>query len=287
LGLSRRQFLAAAAFGGVGVVGLGAGDIYTQTCDLSLSRININLPRLPPRLEGFRIAQLSDFHYDRYLDWHIIADAVQATNALQPDAVVLTGDFVTQGFFAGHHDLRSAHYAEPCAQILSGLRSRFGAFAVLGNHDWYTDPGIVTEALRAHGIQVLRNQAAPLEHDGARLWLAGVDDVLGGGDNLDQALRRVPSSEPVVLLAHEPDYADSVPGDRVDLQLSGHSHGGQIVLPLIGRPYLPPLARKYVAGWRRIGKLQLYTNRGVGTIMLPARFNCPPEITLFTLRPGA
>lgn len=283
--LTRRQFLASSALGAAGLAAIGAGALYHDTTALKITRLQLPLRRLPPRFDGLRIVQLSDFHYDRYVDVRVITSAVQAANQLQPDLVVLTGDFVTQGPFTGQYDPPSARDAEPCSQILSRLRSRLGIFAVLGNHDYYTDPNVVAEILRSRGFRVLRNQSFAVEENGARLWIAGVNDVVAGADDLEAALQQVPPSEPVVLLAHEPDFADWVPPHRVDLQLSGHSHGGQIVLPVIGPPYLPPLARKYPWGLRRLGPLTLYTNRGVGTITLPVRFNCPPEITLLTLRP--
>ncbi len=282
--LTRRQFLATSALGAIGLAAVGAGALYHDTTDLKITRLDVPLRRLPSRFDGLRIVQLSDFHYDRYVDVRIITSAVQAANQLQPDLVVLTGDFVTQGPFTGQYDPPSARDAEPCSQILSRLRSRLGIFAVLGNHDYYTDPNMVAEILRSRGFHVLRNHSFAVEQEGSRLWIAGVNDVVAGADDLELALQKIPASETVVLLAHEPDFADWVPPGRVDLQLSGHSHGGQIVLPVIGPPYLPPLARKYPWGLRQLGPLTLYTNRGVGTITLPLRFNCPPEITLFTLR---
>jgi len=131
----------------------------------------------------------------------------------------------------------------------------------------------------------LRNRSVPLERNGARLWLAGLGDVLEGKYDLKQALKGIPKPEPVVLLVHEPDFAGYV--KDVDLQLSGHSHGGQIRFPLLGAPVLPVMGRRYPRGLRRIGPLTLYTNVGIGTIWLPMRLNCPPEVTLLTLRATA
>jgi predicted MPP superfamily phosphohydrolase len=131
---------------------------------------------------------------------------------------------------------------------------------------------------------VLRNQSVPIEKDGSRFWLAGVDDVLGQKADISTTLRGVPSDEATVLLAHEPDYADYVASYPVDLQLSGHTHGGQLRIPFLLPLYLPKLGRKYVWGRYQIRELALYTNRGLGTINIPARLNCPPEITLLTLR---
>jgi predicted MPP superfamily phosphohydrolase len=130
---------------------------------------------------------------------------------------------------------------------------------------------------------VLLNANQVLERGSARLWLAGLDDAIHGSPNLDLALRGIPRGEATVLLAHEPDLADIVARHPVHLQLSGHSHGGQVRVPLLGSPYLPPLARKYPYGYYRVGGMQLYTNRGIGTIILPVRFDAPPEVTMFTL----
>jgi predicted MPP superfamily phosphohydrolase len=287
LPLTRRQFLATSALGAAGLAALGAGALYRDTTGLRLTRLEVRLSRLPARFDGLRIVQLSDFHYDPYVDVRVITAAVSRVSQLQPDLVVLTGDFVTQGPFSGRYDPPAARNTEPCAQILAGMKPPMGVFAVLGNHDYHTDPDLVATVLRSRGFRVLRNQSFALELDGARLWLAGVNDAVVGADDLELALQQIPPKEAVVLLAHEPDLADWVPPGRVDLQLSGHSHGGQIVLPIIGPPYLPPLARKYPWGLRRLGPLTLYTNRGVGTITLPVRFNCPPELTLFTLRSSA
>jgi predicted MPP superfamily phosphohydrolase len=158
---------------------------------------------------------------------------------------------------------------------------------VLGNHDVKSDPNLVEGLLRAVGIQVLANQSVPIEGNGTRLWLSGVNDPLEGKPDLAQTLHSVAPDEPVILLAHEPDYADHVVRYPVDLQLSGHTHGGQIRVPFLPPGYLPPLGRKYVWGLYKIGGLTLYTNRGLGTVNVPVRMNCPPEITLLTLRRSA
>jgi predicted MPP superfamily phosphohydrolase len=130
---------------------------------------------------------------------------------------------------------------------------------------------------------VLANRAQAIERDGARIWLAGVNDVLSGSADLTKALRAVPADDAVILLAHEPDYADYAARFPIDLQLSGHSHGGQIRLPFMPPLFLPPLAKKYILGEYQVGPLSLYTNAGLGTVELPLRFNCPAEITLLTL----
>jgi len=252
-------------------------------------RQEIALPRWPSRLDGFTIAQLSDFHYDPYFSAHPLKAAIPMVNALHPDLVVLTGDFVSQPYFAedfGPSAVAAAAAAEPCSKLLRQIQSPRGLWAVLGNHDVYTDAARVTRALRAEGISVLRNQSVAIEKDGARFWLSGVDDVMLGAADVPTTLASIPAGEATVMLAHEPDFADKVAHYPVDLQLSGHSHGGQVRFPFLPPLYLPNLAKKYIWGLFRIGNLMLYTNPGLGTVNIPVRLNCPPEITLFTLRRG-
>lgn len=266
------------------VAGLGAFSLY-EPHQLEITRLEILLRRLPVDLDGFRIAQLSDLHFRPFTTEAEISGAVSAVNALQPDLVVLTGDFVSMPMFgevgAGAHPIGT------CAQLLTNLRAPHGSLAVLGNHDIGTNPMVVAGTLQEHRIPVLRNRAVPLEHKSAVLWVAGLDDGEYGLADIPRALAAVPAGMPVVLLAHEPDLADPVSRYPVDLQISGHSHGGQITVPLLGPPYLPRLGHKYWRGLYRVRNLQLYTNRGIGTIGVPMRFGSPPEVTLFTLRSRA
>jgi hypothetical protein len=270
------------------MVALGIETVLLEPDQPRLQRVDIPMARLPEALDGFTIAQLSDLHYDDVFTIHPIRRSIEIINPLKPDLVVVTGDFVTISEFADylHDEQKSADAAEPCARILANLRSRFGTVVALGNHDVKADADRITRVFSAQGMPVLRNESLPLERDGARLWIAGLDSVTEGRPEPERALRGVPRNEPVVMLVHEPDYADKVARYPVDLQLSGHSHGGQIRLPFLGAPYLPEMGRKYPWGLYRIGRLTLYTNVGIGTIRVPVRWNCPPEITWFTLRAG-
>jgi uncharacterized protein len=279
--ISRRRFLGLTAALGAAVL---AGDsLLLEPNRPQLVRQELALARWPAALEGYKIAVLSDFHYDPVFSVHPLRAAIPIVNGLHPDLIALTGDFVTDPTFGGSRR-KAAYAAEPCASLLRQMKARHGRWAVMGNHDAITDPKLVTSILRSTGIQVLSNQSAPIERAGARFWLSGVDDVIKGHSDLNATLANVPKGEPTILMAHEPDYADFVARYPVDLQLSGHSHGGQVRLPFLPPLYEPELARKYVAGLFRIGSLNLYTNRGLGTIGLPIRFDCPPEITLITLR---
>jgi predicted MPP superfamily phosphohydrolase len=283
---TRRKFLQLSAAGAaLGTLAVAGDGTLFEANRPQLVSIDVPLPRLADSFDGFRIAQLSDLHYDDHFSVVPLRKAIDIVNGLNPDVVVVTGDFVTAaGRRFRKQRLIQAKAIEPCAQMLAQLRARFSMLGVLGNHDVDTDPNLIIEVLQSHDIQILRNRAVSVERDGRRLWLAGVDDVLRGKAKLDLALQGIPTNEPVVLLAHEPDWADYVTKFPVDLQLSGHSHGGQIRVPILGPPYLPPLAKKYPRGLRQIGRLTLYTNVGVGTIVIPMRFDCPPEVTLITLR---
>jgi uncharacterized protein len=282
---TRRRFLKLAAAAGVLAI---AGDaMLVEPNHPRLVRQEIFLHRLPASLDGLTIVQISDFHYDPHFAVRPIRAAIRISNDLQPDLVVLTGDFVTVPMVGRVLSRRKiARQAEPCVELLRELKARQGILAVLGNHDEFSDPLVVSDSLAQGGFRVLNNSAVPVERDGGRFWMAGVRDVIARTTDLKRALQSIPAGEAVVLLAHEPDFADTVQRYPVDLQLSGHSHGGQICVPFLGPMYLPELGRKYPSGLRQVGPLTLYTNVGIGTIRVPARLNCPPEVTCITLRAG-
>lgn len=285
--LSRRSFLKAGLGATVGLA-LYSGEIERHR--IEVTQRDMFLRGLPAGFEGMRIAQLSDIHLDDFTEPFFLRHVIEHINILKPDAVFLTGDFVT----SGHWFKSVAHEAAwQCAKMLSELQCR-PLYAVLGNHDVDSGAEQVTEALEANGVTVLRNSHLPIERGNGRIWLAGLDDPVAGHPNPELAIpaqiRNVPH-EPVVVLCHAPDYADRLQrhpaGSAVDLMLSGHTHGGQIRLPLIGALVLPDMGRKFIEGWFQLGRMQLYVNRGIGTIGVPFRLDCPPEITLFTLRASA
>jgi predicted MPP superfamily phosphohydrolase len=287
--MNRRDFLiGSVAATSLIASSLGAEVLQRGTRAVTVERLQITSRRIPEAFDGLRIAQLSDFHFDPYFNAPVIREAIRVANELKPEIVALTGDYVTKRFVhSGEFDRASASAALPLTTLLADLHPTWASFGVLGNHDYFTDPDLVASALETSGINVLRNAAQPLERQGSRLWIAGIDDVLGDAQDLRKALSHIPAEDVTILLAHEPDFADEVCREAVDLQLSGHSHGGQIRFPVLGAPYLPPLARKYPWGLRRIGRLCLYTNRGVGTIRIHARLNAAPEVTLITLKRSA
>jgi predicted MPP superfamily phosphohydrolase len=267
------------------VVALAGDAILLEPNRPRIVRQDFFLPRWPERLDGFTVALLSDFHYDPYFSIHPLRAAIPMVNRLRPDLIVLAGDFVSLPLFGD--DEKGAFAAEPCARLLQQMTAPQGLWAVLGNHDAGTDAEHVTRALQASNIRVLANQSQAIERNGARIWLAGVNDVLSGTADLAQTVGAIPAGEAVILLAHEPDFADQASRFQIDLQLSGHSHGGQIRIPPLPPLYLPPLAKKYVRGTYQVGPLAVYTTVGLGTIGVPMRLNCPPEITLLTLHSSA
>jgi hypothetical protein len=284
--VTRRRFFKA------GLCGAAALALYSSEIErhwTEVTHLDIALPRLPQAFDGMRIAQLSDIHLDNLTEPFYLRHVVSKVNQMQPDAVFLTGDYVSEGLTSNAFAVKAAWQ---CANILSKLDCG-SVYAILGNHDVAVGEKEVTAALRGHGITVLRNASVPIERSGGRFWLAGIDDPVWGNPYpevaIPPAIRNLPD-EPVVLLCHAPDYADQLLahpiGKTIGLMLSGHTHGGQVRLPILGALELPELGKKYVEGSFRLGNMQLYVNRGIGTIGLPFRFNCPPEITLFTMRTG-
>ena len=250
-----------------------ARSALTEPFRLTVEHHQIHLRRLPRKLDGFRVVQLSDIHHSPFTSREQIERAVQTANKLQPDIVALTGDYVS----------KERAYAAPCAELLSGLRARYGVYAVLGNHDHWTDAALITDLFRAEGITVLVNQGMRFANKDGAFWLAGVDDTMVGLEDLPLALAGSSDQEFKLLLAHNPIILRRAARAGVDLVLSGHTHGGQVSLRsernAAGRP-----RRRLLKGLARQGETQIYITRGLGTVVLPVRFGCPPEVSLLELR---
>ncbi len=240
---------------------------------LTIEHQPIYLPRLPQAFDGFRIVQLSDIHHSPFTSIKQIERAVETANSLQPDMIALTGDYVS----------KERRYAAPCAELLGTLKARHGVFAVLGNHDHWTDAALITDLFRAEGITMLVNQGMRFEKGAAAFWLAGVDDTMVGLEDLSLALAGASEDEMKLLLAHNPVILRKAARAGVDLVLSGHTHGGQVNLRSeqseAGRP-----RRRLLKGLARQDETQIYITRGLGTVVLPVRFGCPPEVSLLELR---
>ncbi len=263
---------------GAGLLGLAtlAYARYVEPQWVEVVHQELTLPRLAPEFDGYKIVQISDMHLDEYFEQSRLMRFVRLVNEQKPDLIAITGDFV-------HYDAQ--RFAPILVECLRELAPRDASVAVLGNHDHETDPDVVREALREAGVIELRNLVHTLRREGAELHIAGVDSVKEDEQRLDVVLRQLPPSGAVVLVAHEPDYADrSAAAGRIDLQLSGHSHAGQVRLPIVGPPRLTYLGEKYDIGRYQVGDMILYVNRGLGMLPPRVRFLCRPEITALTLR---
>ncbi len=282
---TRRNFLIGSLAAGAGLA-LYSNEISRH--ELELTERTFYIRNLPKAFDGFAFAQISDLHLEAFTEDFFLKEVIIRVNALSPDLVLITGDFCSRGPLPIKYSLPAA---VRCAELLAGITcpQRFG---ILGNHDAVVGPREIVRALERNNIPMLVNQYLPLERRGERIWLGGLDDVIAGNPNLDQALpseaRR--DNAPVILMCHEPDYLQKIRvhprGVNVDLVLSGHTHGGQVRLPGGGPLLLPPGGMLYPEGHFVLGNLQLYVNRGLGTVGLPFRLNCPPEITYATLRPA-
>jgi len=280
---TRRQFIAVTTVAATGLA-FYPGEISRH--ELEVVPLTVYIPNLPSSFHGMRIAQLSDIHYDNFTEPFFVRRAVRHINALAPDLVLLTGDFVSKGPMM--YTLNERH-SQFCAEALSHITCPH-RYAIMGNHDVAVGVDVVTDALFHHGIPTLWDAHVPLERGKDRIWLVGLKDI-SVAPNPDLKLAMPKGPEPVLAMVHEPDYMDTLMesplGQRANLVLAGHSHGGQVRLPGIGPIFTPPLGKKYVSGLYRFPHAGttslLYVNRGLGTVGLPLRLWCPPEITLITL----
>jgi predicted MPP superfamily phosphohydrolase len=269
--------------GAAALIGAG-GLLYAREVEprrFEVVRLELTLPRLAAAFDGYRIVQIGDLHLDDWSKPERLDRTAEMVNEERPDLVVVTGDFAS--YSARRLDTGRLVGA------LRRLSAPDGVLAILGNHDYLTDVKLIRQCIREAGLTELINEVVTLERGGSELHVAGIDDVMEGRSRLDLVLGELPESGAAVLLAHEPDFADvAAATGRFDLQLSGHSHGGQVRVPLLGRAVLPPFSQRYTRGLHRVGGMLVYTNRGLGTVHARLRFGCRPEITALTLRsPGA
>ena len=284
--LSRRSFLKLMGFLAGEFIFMGAGGLlYSKKLEptwVEINQIRLKLPRLGKVFEGFRLVQVSDIHMGGWMNASQFSHVMNLALAQDADLLALTGDFVE---FQHEHEV-----VAKALDDLSGVFDTLGdvpRVGVLGNHDLRTTPDDVRKLMEKHQILDLTNSVHTIVRGGERLHIAGVDDLREGHPDLPKVMAALPEDGAAILISHEPDFADeSALTGRFDLQISGHSHGGQVVLPLIGPPVLPEGGRKYYSGLYKVGTMLQYTNRGVGMTSPNIRFNCRPEITVFTLEAG-
>jgi predicted MPP superfamily phosphohydrolase len=275
--INRRTFLrlaggTAIAAGLGGAVAVDAAAVEPN--NVIVERKQVRLPNLPNAFDGFRIVLLTDLHLHPFTTTELIRRTVEISNALKPDLVLLGGDFVCG----------SAEAVLELAPILERLDAKHGLFAVLGNYDYYRGADIVLDGLRRVSIRVLMNEGVRLTVGAGSIFLAGIDSVSAGQPDPGAAFSARKNEAVSLALVHEPDYISELSRlVQVDLQLSGHTHGGQVRIPGLGPIVLPELGHTYVEGLYRVGRSQVYTSRGIGMVGVPFRFNCPPELTEITL----
>lgn len=288
--LSRRTFLRAF----LGLIAAGASGMSYAVGIEPRYRLKVADYRLTldawAGVEPMRIAILADIHACRpWMPVERILEIVNRTNALRPDLVLLLGDFT-----AGMRRFRTGPVrADEWGPVLGGLQAPLGVLSVLGNHDWWSDVDAIRNALVAANIEVLENQAVRLNHKGAPVWIAGLGDQLaiplrGGGfrgvDDLDKTTAALADDAPAILMVHEPDIFPEVP-ERYAVTFAGHTHGGQVYLPVLGRPVVPSrFGERYAYGHIEETGRQMVVSGGLGCSIAPIRFRVPPEITMVTLQ---
>jgi hypothetical protein len=271
----------AAGLGAAALAALAARALWWEPRRLRVRTCELSPPRWPARLDGLRLAVVSDLHAGApQVSEAAVARVAAAVERLRPDAVVLLGDFVDRDV-AGGTDVEPEAVARGLAPL---TRLPHGALAVLGNHDWLYDGPRVAAALTAVGVRVLENDAVAVGRGPRRWWAAGVADASTRAPRLDAALTAVPDDEPVVLLSHDPDVFPQVP-DRVSVTLSGHTHGGQVAIPGLRGLWTPSRhGGRYARGHVVEGARHLVISRGIGTSRWPVRLGAPPELVLLVLR---
>ncbi|MCE9564871.1 MAG: metallophosphoesterase [Planctomycetes bacterium] len=274
--ISRRKFIRGTALLGAGLGG-AVGYGFWEAAHIRVTRQTVGVRNLSPAFEGKTIALLADFHHGPYVGMDFIREAVRFTNALAPDLIALVGDYAHTGGKA-HIEL------PPCLEALSELKAPLGVFAVPGNHDMQRGGLVYHELIATTPLCDLTNRHQQVTLNGEHLWLAGVDDLWWGKPDLARALAGVPSGAAVVLLSHNPDFAEMRPDASVGLVLSGHTHGGQVYLPALGAPWLPSrYGEKYRKGLVQGPASSVFVSRGLGEAGVPLRVNVPPEVCMLTL----
>jgi predicted MPP superfamily phosphohydrolase len=276
LHLSRRQFLSGLA--AAPLVAVSATAAYASLIaphNYEVTETNIFIKDLPERFQDFRITQLTDIHHSRIVDLGEVRRVVDLARQTKPDLIALTGDYTTT----------YRRFIEPCAEALGELNAPEGVWAVLGNHDHYTDPELTTRALERHHIALLNNANTTIRRGPDALQLAGIDDWSWAGTDWLRAYNGLDRKLPSILLSHQPIVLDLEEAQAASLIVSGHTHGGQIKLPFIGAPArYATVGMKYASGLFRRGQTQLYVSRGTGVIGLPVRLGVRPEIAVLRLQ---
>ncbi len=281
--MNRRGFLQITGKMALAVAVGGGGYGVLEAKRLKTTRLSISVPNLPEAFRGFTIALVADIHHSVVVPLSFVEEAVSLTNSLSPDAIILGGDFITAGR-KYHAPGCGPSYIAPCFDVLKNLRARHGVFAVSGNHDEYAGIEKTTAAIRKAGVENLTNSGLWLSIGNQRLRLCGVGEFCTQHKDLPEAIGDARKGDAVIVATHNPDFVEFFQDDRVGLMLSGHTHGGQVVLPFLGAPMVPSHFRqKYRYGLVQGPSTKIFVTSGVGTLPLAVRYRCPPEVALLTL----
>ncbi len=276
--LSRKDFLKFS--GNILLAGLAtslAGLEYSSIESewVEIKTVDLQLSRLPMEFNRYRLIQISDIHFDGWMTPKRISKTIDLINKLDADTIGITGDIIS---------IDHKPYLEEIISEFKRLEAKDMIIGVLGNHDHWSNPSYVHDIYRESGIIDLCNAVITLEKKSAHLHFCGLDDYWEGHSRLDQVLNSLPDTGCAILLVHEPDFGNiSTETGRFDLQISGHSHGGQVIIPFVGPPIVPTYANKYPVGLYKVNDMFLYTNKGLGMVIPRIRINCRPEITVFNL----
>ena len=286
--ITRRNFIRICILGLLALIGAKG---FINSHNLRLVRFKVGLKHLPHTFDGLKVGQITDIHAGPLVPQGLIREGVDIIIANRPDLIILTGDFVsgaTKFLWTSYGGFKQRHY-NYCMEELGRLKAPLGVFAVLGNHDFWSGQEValkIARGLEGIGVRVLRNEAISIEREGQYLYIVGVDDYWEGSYSLTGALKNVPEDACRILVSHNPDVNEDIEnlGERIDFIISGHTHGGQVVLPFVGALYIPsPFGQKYLAGLVKDQERQTYISRGLGLFFVPVRINCPSDVSLLTL----
>ena len=270
--MDRRIFLKAVAAAALPCAAASASYGLFEASWVEVVRQRFALPRLPKAFDGMTVAFLADIHHGPFTNLDYVAGVVRTTLSLRPDLILLGGDYC----------LKDAKYIRPCFEVLAGLTAPMGVFGVLGNHDYWHGLEETREGFKSAKIGELTNRGVWVERGTDRFRLAGVDDLWMGKVDVTGALGDAKPDDACLLVSHNPDVAEKLRDPRVGLMLSGHTHGGQIVIPVVGSPWAPVKDMRYLHGLKAWGSRQIHVTSGVGSAR-GVRFNCPPELVMLEL----
>jgi predicted MPP superfamily phosphohydrolase len=272
--MNRRTFLKFGLLGG-GAVLLASYPVFIERYLIQINRYLIPVPRLPPSFEGFTIVHLTDLHYGLLVPLFLMNMVVERANSIPRDMIVCTGDYI--------HKRNTAKQIEEIWPVLTRLKAPYGVLSVLGNHDHWGDTQRSLYWLERSG-QNVRHQIRKIERNGQALWFAGAGDLWEDHTDIEKLMSPIPPNDCRIVLAHNPDSADTIFDLQPDLMISGHTHGGQVNIPFVGTPVLPVRNANYSSGLKRsVGNFPVFISRGIGWAILPVRFNCCPEIAVLKL----